>query len=115
MVRELTKLHEEVWRGALARRGEHIVSEVEPRGEYVLVVAGAPEPSPRRRTTSRPRLRAYLAAGAIRKTAVAEVARELGVAKRLVYDVVARPHPMTRSSSTRAHTSSLAFAAAPES
>ncbi len=38
LCRELTKLHEELWRGSLADAVDH-VAEVEPRGEYVLVVA----------------------------------------------------------------------------
>ena len=38
--RELTKLHQEIWRGALAGAAEHW-REVEPRGEFVLVIAGA--------------------------------------------------------------------------
>src|SRR5690606_25463405 len=45
LARELTKLHEEVWRGSLAAAVEH-VAEVEPRGEYVVIVDGAPEPTP---------------------------------------------------------------------
>ena len=36
--RELTKLHEEVFRGTLEGAGEHFSS---PRGEFVLVVEGA--------------------------------------------------------------------------
>ena len=41
--RELTKVHEEVVRGGAAELAERYRSE-EPRGEVVLVVAGAPEP-----------------------------------------------------------------------
>ena len=37
--RELTKLHEEVWRGVLSQALEHFDA---PRGEFVLVVSGAP-------------------------------------------------------------------------
>ena len=44
LARELTKLHEEVWRGSLAEAVERC-AEVEPRGEYVVVVAGAPAPA----------------------------------------------------------------------
>ena len=40
--RELTKLHEEVLRTTLAAALEHF-SENQPRGEFVLVVSGAPE------------------------------------------------------------------------
>ena len=92
MVRELTKLHEEVWRGPLADAGDHLAA-VPPRGEYVLVVAGAPEAPPASEDDIEEALRAYLAAGADRKTAVAEVARELGVSKRLVYAVGLRLNP----------------------
>ena len=40
VVRELTKLHEEVWRTTLREAAAHY-REHEPRGEYVLVIAGA--------------------------------------------------------------------------
>jgi 16S rRNA (cytidine1402-2'-O)-methyltransferase len=40
--RELTKLHEEIWRGTVSGARAHF-DEVEPRGEFTLVVGGAPE------------------------------------------------------------------------
>ncbi len=40
--RELTKLHEEVWRGTVSGARAHF-DEVEPRGEFTLVIGGAPE------------------------------------------------------------------------
>jgi len=40
--RELTKLHEEVWRGIISEARAHF-DEVEPRGEFTLVIGGAPE------------------------------------------------------------------------
>ncbi len=40
--RELTKLHEETVRGTLAELSVHFTNK-EPRGEFVLVVGGAPE------------------------------------------------------------------------
>jgi 16S rRNA (cytidine1402-2'-O)-methyltransferase len=43
LCRELTKLHEEVWRGTLSEAAALYTKEP-PRGEFVLVVAGAPEP-----------------------------------------------------------------------
>ncbi len=96
LVRELTKLHEEVWRGSLADAAAH-VSVVSPRGEYVVVVAGAPESAPATDDDVEAALRARLAAGVDRKTAVAEVASELGVAKRVVYDASLRlAAPSTR-------------------
>ena len=44
LCRELTKLHEEVWRTTLGEAAARY-RETEPRGEFVLVVAGA-EPAP---------------------------------------------------------------------
>ncbi|MGE5071974.1 MAG: 16S rRNA (cytidine(1402)-2'-O)-methyltransferase [Anaerolineae bacterium] len=45
VARELTKLHEEIWRGTLAQAQEHFA---EPRGEFVLVVEGyTPADDPR--------------------------------------------------------------------
>lgn len=41
VARELTKLHEEVWRGSLAELAARAESEA-PRGEVVIVVSGAP-------------------------------------------------------------------------
>jgi 16S rRNA (cytidine1402-2'-O)-methyltransferase len=39
VARELTKLHEEVWRGTLSGAQEHF-SEHQPRGEFTLVIEG---------------------------------------------------------------------------
>jgi 16S rRNA (cytidine1402-2'-O)-methyltransferase len=91
MARELTKVHEEVWRGTLAGAVSYLADR-EPRGEYVLVVGGVPVTAS---GTAGPveietRLAARLAAGEDRKTAVAAVAVDLGVPKRAVYDVSVR-------------------------
>ena len=43
--RELTKLHEEIVKTTLGAAAEHFAA-TEPRGEFVLVLAGAPEPEP---------------------------------------------------------------------
>src|SRR5207237_8385734 len=89
IVRELTKLHEEVWRGSLAGAVEHLASS-EPRGEYVLVLGGAAPPAaPSAEDVSRA-LRSRLDAGDDKKTATAEVARELRVPKRTVYEIATR-------------------------
>ena len=89
VVRELTKLHEEVWRGTLAGAVEHLATK-EPRGEYVVVVDGAPAPEPADETDVEAALRARLDAGADKQSAIAEVAISLGVPKRLVYDIAIR-------------------------
>ena len=41
VARELTKLHEQIWRGTIHRAREYFTSS-EPRGEFTLVVAGKP-------------------------------------------------------------------------
>jgi 16S rRNA (cytidine1402-2'-O)-methyltransferase len=87
--RELTKLHEEVWRGTLAEAVAR-VGEVEPRGEYVVVLEGAPPPAPATEADVDRALAARLAAGADKRSAIADVAAELGVPKRAVYDAALR-------------------------
>jgi 16S rRNA (cytidine1402-2'-O)-methyltransferase len=84
LVRELTKLHEEIWRGTLGDAVEH-ASDSEPRGEYVVVLAGAaPPPAPTVEEIAAA-LHERLARGIDRKTAVVEVARQLNVSKKVVY------------------------------
>jgi 16S rRNA (cytidine1402-2'-O)-methyltransferase len=83
VARELTKLYETVVRGTLGS----VAAEVgEPRGEYVLVVAGAAlDDAPPDDDVVRTALRAELAAGASRRDAATSVARRLGVPRRAVY------------------------------
>ena len=87
LCRELTKMHEEVWRGSLAEALGH-VAEFEPRGEYVVVVEGAPAPDDATDETLVAALEAALASGLSRRDAAASVAAAHGVAanrtKRLV-------------------------------
>jgi 16S rRNA (cytidine1402-2'-O)-methyltransferase len=89
VARELTKLHEEVWRGTLAGAVDHLAA-TEPRGEYVIVVDGAPPPDPAGEADVEAALRAHLEAGGDKRSAIAEVAATLGVPKRVVYDVAVR-------------------------
>jgi 16S rRNA (cytidine1402-2'-O)-methyltransferase len=83
--RELTKLHEETWRGTLAGALERTATDI-PRGEYVIVLAGAPDPPPATDADIAGAVEQALAAGLGRKEAVAEVAARLGVPKRVVYE-----------------------------
>jgi 16S rRNA (cytidine1402-2'-O)-methyltransferase len=87
--RELTKLHEETWRGQL----RHAVEAVgEPRGEYVLVLGGALPSEPPDDEAIVDALATQMAGGDDRKTAVAAVAVALGVPRRRVYELsVASP------------------------
>jgi 16S rRNA (cytidine1402-2'-O)-methyltransferase len=85
LARELTKLFEEVWRGTLGELAEPLAGN-ERRGVYVLVLGGAPVRRPATDDDITAALSVRLAAGVDRKTAIAEVAKELGVPKRTVYD-----------------------------
>jgi 16S rRNA (cytidine1402-2'-O)-methyltransferase len=84
--REMTKLHEEVWRGTMEQAVTWL-SSVEPRGEYVLVVGGATSVSTVDDSAIESTLSDRLVKGDDPKTAVALVAGALGVPKRRVYNV----------------------------
>ena len=86
LTRELTKLHEEVWRGTLGEAATQL-GERAPRGEYVVVLEGAPAAAAADDGTVLAALRMALMAGADRRTAVATVMSSTGAAKRRVYDL----------------------------
>lgn len=86
LARELTKLYEEVWRGTLADALTHLAAH-EPRGEFVVVVEGAPAATPADDAEILHALRTALAAGADRRTAIATVVSATGASKRHVYDL----------------------------
>jgi 16S rRNA (cytidine1402-2'-O)-methyltransferase len=86
--RELTKTHEEVRRGPVGDLAEWAAAGV--LGEVTIVVAGAPRPPRADPADAAPRVAALERAGTPRKAAIAEVARELGLRKREVYDAVVR-------------------------
>jgi 16S rRNA (cytidine1402-2'-O)-methyltransferase len=93
IVRELTKLHEEVWRGTLAEARER-AEATPPRGEHVLVVGGGTGPSPPSGADLDRALRERLEQGMSRRQAVAETAVALGLPRNRVYEaVLALDHP----------------------
>jgi 16S rRNA (cytidine1402-2'-O)-methyltransferase len=92
LARELTKLHEETWRGTLDEAVAHVAA-VEPRGEYVLVLDGAPAPAAVTDAEVRAALASARAAGASTRDAVAEVMSRLGVPKRRAYDLATEAAP----------------------
>jgi 16S rRNA (cytidine1402-2'-O)-methyltransferase len=83
--RELTKRHEEVWRGTLGQAAVKVAEEA-PRGEWVIVVAGAPPREITDATIADDLLR-LVEAGADWRDAVTEVTLDLGVARRRVYEL----------------------------
>lgn len=86
VARELTKVHEELWRGRLAD-AVHEFSSRPVRGEIVVVLEGAPEGAAPTDDVLAEALRHRLAAGATLRDASAGVAAELGVARRRVYEI----------------------------
>jgi 16S rRNA (cytidine1402-2'-O)-methyltransferase len=89
LCRELTKLHEEVWRGDLAGAAQHLAARP-PVGEYVVVLAGAPPPAAADDDEVTAQLRAALSAGASHRDAATDVARATGRSRREVYELALR-------------------------
>ena len=84
--RELTKLHEEVLRTTLGQAIVHF-TETPPKGEFVLVVAGAPEEAKEvpTATDAAGRVNALISQGLSREDAIKQTAQELGLPKNAVY------------------------------
>ena len=87
VAREMTKLHEEVWRGTLGE-GVVVFAAREVRGEVVVVLAGdsTPDREPDDVDVTKA-LRARLESGDTVRDAAGRVAEELGVARRRAYDL----------------------------
>jgi len=89
VARELTKLHEEIWRGHLNEAAAW-AAETPPRGEIALVVQGALPPGPADEADVEAAVQARLDAGDSARDAATTVAAELGVPKRQAYAVANR-------------------------
>lgn len=87
LCRELTKLHEEVVRTTLGEAVKKYAAEA-PRGEFVLVLAGAPEQPAAAHTPddAAARVAELMAQGLSRKDAVKQTAIELDLPKNTVYE-----------------------------
>lgn len=84
LCRELTKLHQEVWRGTVADAAVHL-AEVAPRGEYVVVIDGAPAPDAPTDADLTAALVIQRRSGRSTRDAVDAVTAATGVARRRVY------------------------------
>ena len=86
--RELTKLHEEVFRGTVSEAIDHFPS---PRGEFVLVVQGNPEPlgfgdpDASQLATAQHRLAELRTQGVTPKDAVSQISAGFGLPRNTVY------------------------------
>lgn len=85
VARELTKLHEEVWRGSLADAAARW-SDERAKGEFVIVIEGAAPTAPMTADDVDRLLVAELAGGASVRDAASTVAHLTGVAKKIVYE-----------------------------
>ena len=87
LCRELTKLHEEVIRTTLSG-ARALYTAQEPRGEYVLIVAGAAPGTPEAPTEEQllALVREQMVQGLSRKDAVKAVSKQTGCAKNALYD-----------------------------
>ena len=85
VTRELTKLHQEVDRGSLGELAERW-SDREARGEFVLVVDGAPAAEPPGQDEVDELLLGRLAQGASTREAADAAAAELGIGRRDAYE-----------------------------
>jgi 16S rRNA (cytidine1402-2'-O)-methyltransferase len=95
--RELTKLHEEIWRGPLGAAASRPGAD-HPIGEFVVVVEGAPAAPPADASSIGEAAGRALAAGLSARDAAAHVVAELGIPRRQAYDAVlaARGDRITR-------------------
>ena len=87
LCRELTKLHEEVVRTTLGEAVERYTANP-PKGEFVLILAGAPEEVKEMATATdaAERVSQLMAEGLSRKDAVKQTAKELDLPKNVVYE-----------------------------
>jgi 16S rRNA (cytidine1402-2'-O)-methyltransferase len=89
LCRELTKLHEEVWRGSLGELAARAAEDA-PRGEVTLVVAGAdparPQASVADLVAGREEVLRLVGEGMSRSSAAREVAQRTGLPRRALFD-----------------------------
>ncbi|HET7091513.1 MAG TPA: 16S rRNA (cytidine(1402)-2'-O)-methyltransferase [Anaerolineae bacterium] len=106
VARELTKRHEEIWRGAVSGARARFTGEV--LGEVTLVVAGAPEPQP----WSEPDVRAAVAQALRDGASISDAARDVAVVsgwlRREVYHIALRlSQPSNSNSNSNSDSNSL--------
>lgn len=87
LARELTKMHEEFWRGTIAEAIAYY-NQKEPQGEYTLVVAGSsPETPVITETVLKEELQALLAEGMTRSQASQHLSQVTSLPRRQIYQL----------------------------
>ncbi|MDA8291103.1 MAG: 16S rRNA (cytidine(1402)-2'-O)-methyltransferase [Actinomycetota bacterium] len=89
IARELTKLHEQTWRGSLAEAREHVRAEA-PRGEHVLVVDAAAAPRRIAADEVAAGVARLVAQGMSRRDAVTAAVVLLGASRHDAYEAATR-------------------------
>ncbi len=85
--REITKMHEETWRGTLSE-AKGMLAVQEPRGEYVIVIAPFEESfTDISDDHIAEAIKESIARGKSKKSAVDEVSQQLGIARNRVYRI----------------------------
>jgi 16S rRNA (cytidine1402-2'-O)-methyltransferase len=84
VTRELTKMHEEVWRGSVSQAALHFAT-VEAMGEFVVVLAAAEAPLPADEDLIKEALVHEFSTGLSTRDAVDAVVKKTSAPKRVVY------------------------------
>ena len=84
VTRELTKMHEEVWRGSVSEAALHFAT-VEAMGEFVVVLAAAEAPLPADEDLIKEALVHEFSTGLSTRDAVDAVVKKTNAPKRVVY------------------------------
>ena len=85
MARELTKLHEEFFRGTVSTCREHLLEQA-PRGEFVLVIAGGTKVEEAPTGDPLDAVRRLMADGVGKKEALQQIAKVYKLPKRELYN-----------------------------
>ena len=84
--RELTKWHEEFFRGSISECLEHF-KEQNPRGEFVLIIEeGSESPPEEEKIDPLEQVKQLIETGMDKKTALVKVAKENKISKRELYN-----------------------------
>lgn len=87
LARELTKLHEEFWRGTVGQANAHYQNN-EPKGEFTLVISGAELDKPVfSETTIKVELQELLGKGISRSQASRQLAQQTNLSRRQIYQI----------------------------
>ena len=87
LARELTKLHEEFWRGTVGQAILHYQNN-QPKGEFTIVIAGAePELAVLSEDTIKQKLQELFAQGISRSQASRQLAQKINLSRRKIYQI----------------------------